>query len=102
MVKNVNIATIDAACNWKAENLDEVISKSVLAKSQVEDEVIAPVYECVKNNQKPKKDELKQFSPESRILLKQWSKLYIEEKVLKRKTNSLRQLVLPHTQFSIY
>ena len=76
-----------------AENTQKVIGKEELVLAQQEDDVIGPVYRAVLSGSKPRRSNLSKMSL---ILLKQFSKLVIEDGLLRRKMNARSQLVLPY------
>ena len=64
-------------------------------KEQKCDDVIAPVYRMVETDTKIGKGDRKKLGRDTKILLKQISKLEIDHGVLMRKTNHCKQIVLP-------
>ena len=71
------------------------ISKDEIRKEQVEDEVVGPAFKCVKKQKRPTKEEWKEWSKKSKVMMHQYKKLSIEDGMLVRETTSRKQLVLP-------
>ncbi|MEW8546336.1 MAG: RNase H-like domain-containing protein, partial [Candidatus Thiodiazotropha sp.] len=77
------------------------IDSSILSKAQDDDSAIGPVKEMVRQNRRPAIKDLKRYAPDSKILLREWSKLSIDSDGLLRRVISqpkegiIRQLVLP-------
>ena len=77
------------------------IDSSILNRAQDDDSVIGPVKEMVRQNRRPPIKDLKRFAPDSKILLREWSKLSIDSDGLLRRVISqpkegiVKQLVLP-------
>ena len=73
-----------------------------LVKEQAEDQTIKAVCEMVKQNERPKTKELKQYPDEVTDLLRNWSKLVIDRKgLLCRMNRGRRQVILPKALKSI-
>ena len=70
-------------------------SKEELLTYQMEDDDVGPVYKCVMAKQKPSKEELREWSNRSKVMLHQFQKLSIEDCLLVQRTKKCRQLVLP-------
>ena len=81
--------------NMEPERCLDVISMKQLSESQQVDEVIGPVYKYVLEKCRPSRAMLKSFSRDSKILLKSFGKLSIENGVMYRCTAKFRQVVLP-------
>ncbi len=77
------------------EQVEKSFSKPEIAEAQSTDNVIGPVYNFVKNGLKPTKEQRKNLSKDTKILLKQLPKLSIENQVLVRSITSSKQIVLP-------
>ena len=71
-----------------------LLPAEIMAQQQV-DEVIKPIYDIVCGGGVVEKTVRKQLSKDSNILLKQLSKLSVENGVLVRKTKTFNQIVLP-------
>ena len=79
-------------------NTEQVkFQKSDVIKEQQSDDVIGPIYKIVEMGSQIDKIERQKLGRDSKILLKQLNKLYIEDGVLMRKTTNLKQIVLPKT-----
>ena len=66
-----------------------------LIESQLNDDYIKPVYQFVKTKTKPSKQEWKEISYQSKLLMKQYHKLKFVKDVLIRSTSEYNQIVLP-------
>ena len=77
------------------------ITKEELREYQLSDEVVGPVYKCVLESRKPSKEELKQWSRKSKVMLHQFRKLVIEDGLLVRQMKKRKQLVLPEKYHSL-
>ena len=86
---NVDILQLGAV-----ETLKKISREDLLAY-QMEDDDVGPVYRCVMEKQKPSKEELREWSDRSKVMLHQFQKLSIEDGLLVRRTKKCRQLVLP-------
>ena len=77
------------------------INSSILSRAQDDDAVIGPVKDLVRQNRRPAIKDLKRYAPDSKMLLREWSKLSIDSDGLLRrvitqpKEGIIRQLVLP-------
>ena len=77
----------------------KIVTETEMRKAQKEDLVIAPVFEVVEKMYKLGKSEVNDLNKESRILLKQNKKLYVEEGILMRKTKKFNQIVFHDSVF---
>lgn len=81
--------------------LDASIDISTLCQDQKEDLVIGPVQLMVQQHKRPTVQELKQFSSKVKFLLREWSKLSIDDdgllvrEISLPREGKLKQLVLP-------
>lgn len=67
-----------------------------LQQDQANDTHVGPVVQCKLSNTKPTSHQLKEHSVQSRVLLREWDKLKMDENgVMWRKTAHRNQLVLP-------
>ncbi len=74
----------------------EAYSTDEIRQAQREDHYIGPVVQCKLAGEKPSKHLLKTLSTQSKSLLLHWDKLSLgEDRVLRRKTATRTQLVLP-------
>ena len=101
------IGVMSLGVNWETDSESEQftagvsIESSILSKAQDEDSAIGPVKEMVRQNRRPVIKDLKRYAPDSKILLREWSKLSIASDGLLRRVISqpkegiIRQLVLP-------
>ena len=71
------------------------VSKQELVGEQKLDLVVGPVRECVLLGKKPDRAGWDRLTPESKILMKSFSKLSVVDGVLLRKTEKHQQVVLP-------
>ena len=72
------------------------IPKEQLREAQESDPVICPVLECKLSDSKPPVKELRELSPKTKCLFREWDKLTIDDDgVLYRTTTAREQLVLP-------
>ena len=71
------------------------VSKEVLKIKQERDDIIAPVFRAVSNGCRPDRKEWLEMSRESRILMKSFKKLCVQDGVLMRQTRRYLQIVLP-------
>ena len=72
-----------------------------LIEAQKSDEVISPIYEKLEKHTDFTRAERNLLQKESKILLKQWKHLQLENGVLVRQTKNLKQIVLPPIYHSI-
>ena len=77
----------------EAPDTNKVIGKDELREAQLGDDVIGPVYSSVLSGTKPRRSKL---SHKTKVLLKQFPKLVVEDGLLKRKLKDRTQLVLPY------
>ncbi len=74
----------------------ETYSTDEIRQAQREDTHIGPVVQCKLAGEKPSKHLLKTLSTQSKSLLRHWDKLFLREyRILRRKTATRTQLVLP-------
>ena len=69
------------------------IGKEELKKAQEEDKVIGQVYKLVELGQKVTPKDIKGMGQETKVLLRQFKKLMIEDGVMKRQTSNFKQIV---------
>ena len=75
---------------------ESAVSAKELLKKQMEDEVIGPVVRFVLEGRRPRKNEWRKLSKESKALAKNFGKLYLNDAgILMRKTVRYEQVVLP-------
>ena len=80
----------------EGEKKETMVSSGELKEKQIKDEVISPVYQAVALGSRPERGEWSQLSHKSRVLLKNFGKLSIDEHgILVRETVRYRQVVLP-------
>ena len=86
-----------SVCELKAEGAESVIiSKEELVEAQKSDAVISPVLDCIESGIRPKRSVWDKLSKDSKLLMRNFSKLKVtEEGVLVRKTAQRQQVVLP-------
>ena len=78
-------------------------SSQNLRQMQLGDGPISLILQSLEKNEKPRSDDVRQEGPEAQRLLQLWSRLLIEDGVLKRRyedthtTSTWLQLVVPHT-----
>ena len=89
-IKSIDCLTLQNSSS-KITNIDN----DKLAKTQKNDSVVKPVYNCVKSNRTLNKSEMKSLCKKSKVLLQQFNKLKIENNVLYRITANYKQIVLP-------
>ena len=77
------------------ENPLSIVDDEKLAKEQVNDPVIGPIYQAVLSAKRPSTMEWKKLNRKSRLLAQQFNKLSLRNGVLKRKTTNYDQIVLP-------
>ena len=103
VIDNSRAATSEVTVNRVAvDQLDlksgdpiETVSTDELRAKQQEDQVIKPVYTAVLSGVRPSKTEWREMSHESKILMKSYAKLFIQDGVLMRRTEKFLQIVLP-------
>ena len=78
------------------DNITSVRTEQLI-KSQLNDDQMKPVYQFVKTKIKPSKQEWKEISYQSKVLMKQYHKLNLVKNVLIRSTSEYNQIVLPST-----
>ena len=94
----VVVNRIDVLVCELAESAGEVvpIAEGELVQAQEVDEVIGPVRRLVLSGNKPNRACWKQLSVLSKILMRSWKKLKVNEKgLLVRETEKFSQVVLP-------
>ena len=96
---NGGVALVDSvsveALTLGAENEVKMVPKEELKRRQKEDGVIGPVYKAVAANMKPMKEDWKELSWKSKVLMKNFKKLSLVDGILMRKTVKYMQIVLP-------
>ncbi len=80
---------------WKPDSEVVSVSMTELKEKQVRDAVVGPVYKSVLSGSRPAKKDWDGWSHDSKILLRNFEKLYILNGVLFRKTAKFNQIVLP-------
>ena len=90
-IANVKIESIELKSDVRCEK----ISNEELIEAQKKDEVISPIYTMIENKLKCSRAERKVLNKESIMLMKQFKKLKIEDGILVRRTEKLKQIVLP-------
>ena len=91
LVNGVSVAALTLDANEEIV----AVSREELKRAQIGDEVISSVYKAVAAGCKPKREEWKELSWKSKILMKNFGKLSLINGVLMRKTVKYNQLVLP-------
>ena len=78
---------------------DEVtaFSNKLLIDCQQQDNDIKPVYRFIQLNMKPSREEWRNLSYNSKLLMQQLSKLKIQNQILVREINEYSQIILPST-----
>lgn len=85
-----------AGCLETDEDMPIPLSREALCQAQKDDQVIGPVIVCKQSNERPRGQQLKSFSTQSRRLFRDWEKLSFDgDGILHRKTENRTQLVLP-------
>lgn len=89
--------TIVASVQQPADNSEyNSLPVTEIRQSQLDDLHIGPVMRCKMTNIKPSGHPAMSLSTQSKILIREWGRLHIDENgVLKRKTATRNQLVLP-------
>lgn len=91
----VTIAHMTSAIDGTHKKVAQ-IPKGTIRTAQKEDSMIGPVWKYKSQNRFPSKQEQQGGPLDLFILMKQWTKLYLDEDgILRRKTSSGSQLVLP-------
>ena len=94
-------ASLKVSSDFEHLATDVSINSSILSKAQDDDPAIGPVKELVLHNKRPTVKDLKQYASDSKVLLREWSKLCIDSDGLLRRVISqpkegiIKQLVLP-------
>ena len=95
-VNHAEVGLIElGSCKFSDSSEDMVVTKDDLRKAQKDDVVISPIFEMVERMEKLSKAELRMLGKESKVLMKERKKLYVEEGVLMRKTKLFNQIELP-------
>ena len=101
-VAHAEISILEFECNpTSTTGKETVITKSDLRTAQKEDLVISPIFEMIEKIETLGKAEVKNLNKESKFLLRQSKKLYIEDGILMRKTKIFNQIVLPKTLHNV-
>ena len=90
----VNSVSVDKL-TLGADKEVKMVPKEELRRRQKEDEVIGPVYKAVAAGMKPMKNDWKELSWKSKVLMKNFKKLSLVDGILMRKTVKYMQIVLP-------
>ena len=73
-----------------------VVAVEDIRKAQKDDPTIGKVYSLVKNKQRPHASQHRLQTPDVKLLLHEWTKLFIDgDGPLRRKTDSATQIILP-------
>jgi transposase InsO family protein len=80
---------------WSPDSNIVKVSPEELREKQEVDKVVGPVYAAVLAGGRPKKKEWGQLSRDSKLLMRNFNKLSIQNGVLLRKTKKHTQIVLP-------
>ena len=92
----VDLIDIDQQITKQDHSVLNTITPRDILQAQQHDPVIAPALRFKLNGTKPSKAEILNASPDFRILMRDWDKLYIsQEGILYRKTSDNNQLLLP-------
>ena len=105
----VNVPMATAVCKkvtvdqlkWKEEGEVVKVSAEELGEKQRQDEVIGPVYQAVLTGDRPKKAEWLKLSRDSKLLMRNFPKLSIQNGILLRQTVKHTQIVLPQEYHKI-
>lgn len=101
------VETQDSSSSWvcpavnslqctESEETHKPFSADEIRQAQQDDKNIGPVMQCVLSDNKPSVHELRNFSMQSKCLLRSWERLHFDEDgILRRKTTNKTQLVLP-------
>ena len=73
-----------------------------MIESQVNDDCIEPVYQSITIKTKPSKQEWKEISYQSKLLMEQYHKLKLVKNVLIRSTSDYNQIVLTSSMQDLY
>ena len=87
--EDINVLQLNSVDNITSVRKEELI------ESELNDDYIKPVYQFVKTKIKPSKQEWKEISYESKLLMKQYHQLKLVKHVLIRSTSKYNQIVLP-------
>lgn len=83
-------------CTAVNEEVHKSFSATEIQQAQLNDSNIGPVMQCKLRDSRPSGHELNTFSMPSKCLLREWERLHIDEDgILRRKTATKTQLVLP-------
>ena len=87
---------IDVSMLQLSEKIDvDPITKEEIKEEQMSDEMLGPVYRCVEEKKKATAEQWKELDTKSKLVMKQFNKLKIEDGMLMRMTKKRKQLVLP-------
>ena len=121
-LKRMCCETVDARESlWRKGDEDPVVSKSVSASMLIQqqdsegepispseikmkqqgDAVVGPVYRAVLTGCRPSKKEWKEWPNESRVLMRSFGKMKIENGMLIRRTKKFSQIVLPEEFYKL-
>ncbi len=79
------------------EEKQSPISRQEMGEAQRADPVIGPVFKLVEEKRKPTKEEWKELTPVSQVMMHQFSKLEVSDGMLVRKVAKGDQIVLPES-----
>ena len=80
---------------WKVNQEVVPVSREEIVAEQQNDETIGVVYQAVLTGERPDRNKWSEWSQGSKILMRSFKKLRIENGMLLRETTRLRQVVLP-------
>ena len=100
-VAAVSGAVIANHLELKSDNVLASVSREQLVMDQQCDEVIGPVYQAVVAGRRPGRKELSEFGSESRVLMRSFGKLRVQNGVLCRETARYKQIVLPQCYYNL-
>ena len=93
---DINVLQLNSVDNITSVRTEEVI------ESQVNDDCIEPVYQSITIKTKPSKQEWKEISYQSKLLMEQYHKLKLVKNVLIRSTSDYNQIVLTSSMQDLY
>ena len=93
---DINVLQLNSVDNITSVRTEELI------ESQVNDDCIEPVYQSIKIKTKPSKQEWKEISYQSKLLMEQYHKLKLVKNVLIRSTSDYNQIVLTSSMQDLY
>lgn len=96
-ISPLKVEILDLLADPPPTDPSEPLTPEKLLDSQERDPVIRPILQAKRVGQAPTAGSLRSEHPDVRVLLRQWSKLYLNpDGVLYRQSGSRNQLILPH------